>query len=251
VKKFIKRTIILSIIVGVIWSIFTYNTRPLTFEDNTSQSTPVEDYIKDKTDRIGEAAAGIEMPDFSKAWEDTKKNADDFINESSSSDNTGTATGEKYNRAEHFGDGWQDPDKNGCDARNDVLARDLVKITVNNDCTVQTGVLEDKYSGTTIQHVRGKSKIDIDHVIALSLAYKYGADEWSQSKREAFANDPMNLMASSASENRSKGDSSPAEWMPSNEAFHCEYAQQVEKVAVKYDVNLPKADLAVIANSCS
>ena len=50
-----------------------------------------------------------------------------------------------------FGSGWGDPDRNGCDTRNDVLARDLTAETFKpgtRDCVVATGTLADPYSGT-------------------------------------------------------------------------------------------------------
>lgn len=31
---------------------------------------------------------------------------------------------------DQFGDGWKDPDRNGCDARNDMLTRDLTDVVV-------------------------------------------------------------------------------------------------------------------------
>ncbi|HEX2074515.1 MAG TPA: calcium-binding protein, partial [Geodermatophilus sp.] len=53
-----------------------------------------------------------------------------------------------------FGDGWVDTDRNGCDTRNDVLARDLTGETFRpgtDDCVVLSGTLEDSYSGRTIE----------------------------------------------------------------------------------------------------
>ena len=47
---------------------------------------------------------------------------------------------------EQFGDGWVDTDRNGCDTRNDVLARDLTGETFRpgtDDCVVVSGTLAD------------------------------------------------------------------------------------------------------------
>jgi hypothetical protein len=41
-----------------------------------------------------------------------------------------------------------------------------------------------------------------------------------------FANDPANLLAVEGKANRHKGDGQPAEWMPPNQAFWCQYAVQ-------------------------
>ena len=68
---------------------------------------------------------------------------------------------------------WRDPDRNGCDARNDTLRRDLTNLVIKSDsngCKVLGGVLADPYSGKNIDFVFGASLIDIDHVVALSNA---------------------------------------------------------------------------------
>ena len=64
-----------------------------------------------------------------------------------------------YARRE-FGPAWTDVDKNGCDTRNDILQRDLTQVVFKpgtKDCVVLSGVLIDKYSGETINFVRGNS----------------------------------------------------------------------------------------------
>ncbi len=77
---------------------------------------------------------------------------------------------------EEFGDGWVDTDRNGCDTRNDVLARDLTgeRFRPGSACVVVSGTLEDPYSGRTIEFRRGEDTSDdvqIDHVVALSDAW--------------------------------------------------------------------------------
>ena len=62
-----------------------------------------------------------------------------------------------YNR-EDFGQAWADVDHNGCDTRNDILARDLARPTFKpgtHDCIVLTGTLAEPYTGKTIQFERG------------------------------------------------------------------------------------------------
>jgi hypothetical protein len=56
---------------------------------------------------------------------------------------------------------------------------------------VSSGRLADPYTGTTVIFVRGASKVDIDHVIALSNAWQSGASRWTFNKRIAMANDPL------------------------------------------------------------
>src|SRR5699024_729480 len=60
-----------------------------------------------------------------------------------------------YDREGQFGPAWKDIDGNGCDTRNDILARDLTDITLDkDDCTVLTGTLVDPYTGETIDFQR-------------------------------------------------------------------------------------------------
>lgn len=159
-------------------------------------------------------------------------------------------SGAAYDRDE-FGSDWADVDQNGCDQRNDVLARDLTDLVIDgDDCTVLFGTLDDPYTGDVIEFERGASRVDIDHIVALSAAWQMGADGWTDVQREAFANDFDNLNASYMGANRSKGDKTLSEWMPENAEFHCEYATQFVTVVEKYDLRLSAADAAVAEEAC-
>lgn len=97
-----------------------------------------------------------------------------------------------YSR-ERFGTAWADTDSNSCDTRDDILKRDLkqVKFT-GGTCKVSYGVLaSDPYSGKEVTYRRGRSLVDIDHLVALSDAWQKGAKYWDASKRIALANDLM------------------------------------------------------------
>jgi hypothetical protein len=141
-----------------------------------------------------------------------------------------------------FGSGWVDVDRNGCDTRNDVLARDLEPETFKagtHDCVVLTGTLVDPYSATTIGFVRGNetsSAVQIDHVVALSDAWQKGAQAWAETRRVSFANDPMNLLAVDGPLNMQKGDGDAATWLPPNKAYRCAYVAR--QVGVKYTYGL-------------
>ena len=77
-----------------------------------------------------------------------------------------------YDR-EAFGQRWADTDHNGCDTRNDILARDLARPTFKpgtRDCVVLSGTLAEPYTGATIEFQRGdrsSSLVQIDHGVAL------------------------------------------------------------------------------------
>lgn len=145
-----------------------------------------------------------------------------------------------------FGKGWLDTDQNGCDTRNDILARDLTaKVIDANGCTVLSGTLADPYTATTIQFTRGaatSSKVQIDHIVPLSLAWNEGAWRWTSGQREAFANDPMNLLAVDGPTNSGKSDKSISEWLPPSGASHCTYVALYVAVHDKYDLAMSDAD---------
>ena len=136
-----------------------------------------------------------------------------------------------YERDE-FGHGWIDVDRNGCDTRNDVLARDLVAIDRPAGCRVLSGVLDDPYTGRVIEFVRGEGTsqlVQIDHVVPLANAWATGAQRFTEEERIAFANDPSNLLAVDGATNAQKGAGDAATWLPPDRSFRCEYvARQVE-----------------------
>ena len=132
---------------------------------------------------------------------------------------------------------WSDPDRNGCDARNDILKRDLTDISYKagtRDCKVIAGQLLDPFSGKVITFSPTKVVIDIDHVVALSNAWQTGAAYFDKTKRQQIANDPLNLLAVDAKLNRKKGDGDAATWLPPNKAFRCEYVARQVAVKAKY-----------------
>ena len=134
-----------------------------------------------------------------------------------------------------FGQGWLDTDRNGCDTRNDILRRDLTDLQVKpgtRDCVIASGRLFDPYTRQDIAFVRGGvSEVEIDHVVALGNAWVTGASGWDYSRKSAFANDPLNLLAVSRSANRQKGDGDAATWLPNNKSYRCDYVAR--QVAVK------------------
>lgn len=157
-----------------------------------------------------------------------------------------------YTRDE-FGPAWADIDHNGCDTRNDILARDLTGETFKpgtNNCVVATGTLADKYTGTSINFVRGQdtsSDIQIDHIVPLSDAWQKGAQQLSADQRKELANDPLNLMAADGPTNSAKGDKDAATWLPPNKAFRCEYVERQTAVKTRYNLWVTPAEHDVIA----
>lgn len=117
------------------------------------------------------------------------------------------------------------------------------KIVIKTD---GAGEWIDPYSGKKITDSR---KIDIDHVIPLSNAARQGGQSWSAEKKEEFANDPDNLLATSAKENRSKGDKGPGKYMPPLKSYHCQYAKTYISLSHKYELSITESDYKVLSKT--
>lgn len=163
-----------------------------------------------------------------------------------------TMSSADYDRTADFGSAWVDVDNNGCDTRNDILERDLSQETYKDGCLIATGVLRDPYTGRVINFVRGvgtSTKVQIDHVIPLHLAWQYGANKWSLGKRVTFANDPINLIATDGPTNARKSDSGPDEWLPPNQSFRCSYVIRFIRIAYLYQVGVTTSMKKVMSST--
>ncbi len=157
-------------------------------------------------------------------------------------------------RREAFGQRWADIDRNGCDTRNDILARDLARPVFKagtNDCVVLSGTLAEPYTGRTIDFVRGAETSDavqIDHVVALSDAWKSGAWRWEADRRQGYANDPLNLLAVDGTANQDKEDGSADRWLPPDDDFHCAYVARQIAVKATWGLSVTDAERAAMAD---
>lgn len=146
---------------------------------------------------------------------------------------------------------WKDPDKNGCDSRNDILKRDLTQVVFKKDtnsCKVVAGTLLDPYSNKLITFDLSKSAstIDIDHVVALSNAWQTGAFQLTLTQRTNLANDPLNLLAVDNKLNRQKGDGDAATWLPPYKSYRCTYVARQVSVKAKYKLWVTAPEKAAI-----
>lgn len=162
---------------------------------------------------------------------------------------TDSVTATAYNRDEYM-TSWLDVDGNCRNTRHEVLAiESLVTPTFSaNGCTVVEGLWYDPF---TNQHFTNPSDLDIDHFVPLAEAHISGAWKWGTDRKRAFANDLLNakaLIAVSASANRSKGARDPAEWLPPNTDFHCDYVKDWTEVKRRYDLEMDIAEIAAIEN---
>ncbi|WP_431835743.1 HNH endonuclease family protein [Cellulomonas sp. Y8] len=196
-------------------------------------------------------ALGAGIPVWSDARESarfpvTAADLDRARSELAGLDVKGRAPKTGYDR-EQFGPAWADVDRNGCDTRNDVLARDLTDVTFEegtHECVVLTGTLADPYTDEVIEFERGprSAEVQIDHVVALSDAWQKGAQQWDAETRRQFANDPANLLAVDGPANGAKRDGDAATWLPPSTGYRCAYVVRQVRVKAAYGLWVTQAE---------
>jgi len=148
---------------------------------------------------------------------------------------------------------WIDADRDGFDARQEVLLRSsLVPVTwtvsTGGKHRVEKGLWICPYSGTLVYTA---SDLDVDHMVALQNAHQSGADSWSSDEKRDYANDlddPHHLLAVLAKHNRAKGSKSPAEWRPPAREAWCEYGLAVARIKSRWRLTIPVTEAAAIVD---
>ena len=138
---------------------------------------------------------------------------------------------------------WRSTGSN-CDVRDTVLKRDGTKVKLSG-CNVVAGSWTSLYDGLVID---SPTKIDIDHMVPLANAWRSGASKWTTAEREDFANDldDPQLVAVSASSNRSKGDQDPSTWKPKETGAWCQYAEDWIAVKAHWKLTVTTAEKAAL-----
>ncbi|MEV6393687.1 HNH endonuclease family protein [Streptomyces sp. NPDC051907] len=139
-----------------------------------------------------------------------------------------------------------------CNTREVVLKRDGSGVQQDSSCAAVKGTWYSEYDGATWT---AAADVDIDHVVALSEAWRSGANSWTTSKRQQFANDLTRpqLIAVTDNVNQAKGDLDPAEWMPSRTAYRCTYARMWVQVKHHWGLSVDSAEksaLQSVLNGC-
>jgi Protein of unknown function (DUF1524) len=120
---------------------------------------------------------------------------------------------------------------NGCDTRDLVLKRQGQGVETTGACKIVKGSWLSPYDNQTYTDPQ---KLDVDHLVPLADAWRSGAKDWTDDRRQDFANDLTRpqLIAVSLTQNRAKGDQDPSQWKPPNHDYWCQYAQ--DWVTVKH-----------------
>ena len=146
------------------------------------------------------------------------------------------ASDNTYSR-DAFGRGWDDEDGDCLNTRHEILLSQSTSTAERsaNRCSIVRGRWNDPYTGKIYYKA---TDLDIDHIVPLKWAWEHGANRWIAEKREKFANDPVNLIAVDKSANRSKGAQGPLEWLPPNNAYHCQYVTRFVRIKQQYGLTL-------------
>lgn len=156
----------------------------------------------------------------------------------------------KYDR-DLFGN-WIDEDGNGCNTRKEVLiSESKIQVELGDKCSIVSGSWYSEFDGIT---TTDETELNIDHFVPLSEAWKSGAFQWDNQTRRNFANDLVfegSLIAVTSSSNLSKGNRDPANWMPENSRYHCQYILDWILVKYRWNLNLDSEELAAINSIAS
>ncbi len=145
---------------------------------------------------------------------------------------------------------WSDVDKDCQNTRQELLiSRSLSQVGMNRKgCTVVRGKWDDYYYPQV--HTQAKS-VDIDHLIPLKHAHDLGASLWGRAQREAFANDPENLVITDRRYNREKGAKTIAQWLPVGKDYACRYIRDWVRLKSKYQLPLtPPEENTIRMSGC-
>lgn len=144
-----------------------------------------------------------------------------------------------------------------------VLDRDLAGTTHKANGRVATGTLDpEPYTGGTIHFIQGAANkteggsasnkdggIQIDHVVAYAEAYNSGLKDRTEDVRKAYYTDPDVLLAVQAQANNAKKDADAAGWMPSWDAFRCDYAALQIGIKAKYSLTVDRKEHDALAST--
>lgn len=153
-----------------------------------------------------------------------------------------------YDRSKFY-QAW--PIIEGCSLRQRIIKRELGEKAIVDGCDVVGGEYIEPYNGELMKFSSKReisSKIQIDHVVALSDAWQKGAQEISAEQRYLIATDALNLLAVDGGANMQKGDADASSWLPKNKSFRCEYVSRQVRVKKKYNLWVTEAEKDAIRN---
>ena len=114
-------------------------------------------------------------------------------------------------------------------------------------CRVETGRWYGVFTGA---YFEDPGDVDVDHMVPLKNAHNSGGWTWSPAMKEEYANnlgDDDHLIAVQDNANQSKGAKGPDEWMPPDETYWCQYAQDWAEIKARWKLTMtdPEAEAVV------
>lgn len=207
--------------------------------------------------KVNEAFGNINPNDyqanFAKAVEQLKGNISKEVPAKGYSRKQFMANGNWNKVSDKNSVGWEDFKPSNCSVRQAVVLTvgENVKVS-KNKCKPASGKWVDPYGSG--RSTTNSSKFDLDHIVALSNAWKSGASTADWDTRNKIANDKANLILSDSSANRSKGDQSIDEWAPKKGSpAYCDYAARYAIVKARYNLTVTQAEydkLNSISQTC-
>lgn len=149
---------------------------------------------------------------------------------------------------------WTDANGDCQNARAEVLISERetdtpLTFTSSSGCTVATGRWFSYYDRVSWTQA---SDVDIDHMVALAEAWGSGARDWTNARREAYANDLgdyRTLVGVTDDVNQSKSDQDPSTWLPTYDK--CRYVREWVAVKIRWGLSADSSEKSVLSSYAS
>ena len=136
-----------------------------------------------------------------------------------------------------------------CDTR-DVVLGNAGFASDANTCAAQR---KDGFSYTdpyTNKKVSDPNELTIDYIIPLKYANAHNGASWDKGRKQQFANDTSNLVATSTKNAVIRNGRSPSTWMP-DKTYTCTYATSWIDVASSYGISITSSDKSSLKTAIS
>ena len=122
---------------------------------------------------------------------------------------------------------------------------DGTDVVTDSSCAATSGSWYSPYDDATWT---AASDLDIDHLVPLAEAWDSGADSWTTSRRQSFANDLTRpqLIAVTDDVNKAKGEQDPSTWQPPLSSYRCTYSKMWIQSKYGWGLSVQSAEHAAL-----
>jgi hypothetical protein len=143
---------------------------------------------------------------------------------------------------------WLDKDGDGCTIRDEIIiSQALESVSRTDPCTIISGRWLSLYDNVTVS---APDDVVVDHLVGLSETWRSGAWDWTDARRNAYLNDITHVgsvLAVSAASREAKDGDDPADWIPPNTAFRCQYLQTWVDMKTEWKLSVDPGERESIA----